>query len=543
MGQMRRAAVAAFAVVLGVAGPASAASAAPPGPKTYYVSPTGSDSAKGTATTTAWQTLARASAADLGPGDKLLLQAGATFPDTLQLTAEDSGTAASPVTIDSYGTGRATISSGAGKGVSVYNAAGIVVQNLKVVGAGRDSGGDVGVLFYNDLPGDVLLPYVRLINTDVSGYREFGISIGSFNGRSGFSDVRVERVVSHDNGDSGMTTYAALPNVHKNVYIGGSRFTNNQGQPDSPTNSGSGLVLGGVDTATIEGNLATKNGGLNTTIQGGVGIWAYDSTRVTIQRNESYANRTGGLADGGGFDLDQNVSSSVIQFNYSHDNAGSGYMLAHGADTATHTNNVIRYNVSQNDARKNGTGAIRVFGRVNNAEIYQNTISLKPAPTPPIAVRVDGKQPSVKVHIRNNIIRTKTGVPLLQVSAAAVGSAVDLRFQGNDWFTSGGTFKFKWGTPTYGSLSAWRTASGAERVGTTAVGTSADPLFVGGDAPTLGSTARLPELRTFYGLSATSTIVDKGLDLTTFGVTPSPVDFTGNPSRNGAAPDPGAFER
>jgi hypothetical protein len=158
-------------------------------------------------------------------------------------------------------------------------------------------------------------------------------------------------------------------------------------------------------------------------------------------------------------------------------------------------------------------------------------------------VRVDGKQPSVKVHIRNNIIRTKTGVPLLQVSAAAVGSAVDLRFQGNDWFTSGGTFKFKWGTPTYGSLTAWRTATGAERVGTVAVGTSADPLFVGADAPALGNTARLDELRGYYGLSAGSTIVDKGLNLAGFGVTPSPVDFTGNPTPNGPAPDPGAFER
>jgi hypothetical protein len=531
----------AIAIVLGVCVPGLAAAGAPP-PKAYYVSPTGNDGGPGTRTAP-WQTLGRVSTANLGPGDQVYLKGGSTFTGTLQLTAEDSGTAAKPVIIRSYGFGRATISSGAQKGVSVYNASGVVVQDLKVVGSGASTGGDVGVLFYNDLAGDVLLPYVRVINTDVSGFHDFGIAIGSFNGRSGFSDVRVERVWSHDNGDSGLVTYAAAVNVHKNVYVGSSRFYNNQGQPDSTKNSGSGLVLGGVDGATVEQNLAYKNGGLNNTIQGGNAVWAYDSTNVTFQRNEAYGNRTGHLADGGGFDFDQNVSNSMMQFNYSHDNQGNGFMLAHGDNTTTHTGNVIRYNVSQNDGRKNGTGAIRVFGRIQNAEIYQNTIALASASTAPIAVRVDGRQPSARVHIRNNIFRTKAGTPLLQVSASAASSAVDLRFQGNDWYTSGGTFKFTWGTATYSSLTAWRTATGSERVNSVAVGTSADPLFVGGDAPTFANTARLNELRDYYGLSAGSTIIDKGLNLAGFGITPSPVDFTGNPTPNGPAPDPGAFER
>jgi hypothetical protein len=532
----------AVATVFGLLSLSLAATGCTPGGRSYYVSPTGKDSAVGSESAP-WRTLARASAADFEPGDRLYLQGGATFTGTLQLTMEDGGTAASPVIVDSYGTGRATISSGAGKGVSVYNAAGVTVRNLRVVGAGRDTGGDVGVLFFNDRAGDILLPYVRVTDVEVSGYRDFGIAIGSWNGRSGFSDVRVERVLSHDNGDSGLVTYAAARNVHKNVYVGGSRFYDNQGQPESTKNSGSGLVLGGVNGATVERNLAFRNGGLNQTIQGGNAIWAYDSTRVTIQRNEAYLNRTGHLADGGGFDFDQNVSNSIMQLNYSHDNQGNGFMLAHGEDTATHTDNVVRYNISQNDGRKNGTSGIRIYGRVLNAEIHHNTISLSSATTPPIAVRVDGRQPSVNVHLRNNIFRTKGGAPLLQVSAGAAGNAIDLRFQGNDWYSAGATPRFVWGTASYSSLSAWRTATGAERVGGTAVGTSADPAFVGGDAPTIGDPSRLSELRNHYRLSAASTIIDKGLDLADFGITPRPVDFAGDPSPNGAAPDPGAFER
>ena len=542
MRDMQRAVAVAAVIVLGVLGPGLAASAAPTGGRAYYVSPTGRDSGPGTINAP-WRTLGRASTANLDPGDRLYLRGGSTFTGTLQLTMEDAGTSANPVIVDSYGTGPATISSGAGTGVSVHNAAGIAVRNLRVVGSGRDSGGEVGVLFFNDRAGDVLLPYVRMSDLDVSGYREYGIAIGGWNGRSGFSDVRVERVVSHDNGDSGMVTYAAARNVHRNVYVGASRFYGNLGQPDSPTNSGSGVVLGGVDGATVERNLAFRNGGLNTTIQGGVGIWAYDSTHVTMQRNESYANRTGGLADGGGFNFDQNTSNSIMQFNYSHDNDGHGFMLAHNVDSAAHTGNVIRYNVSQNDGRKNGTGGIRIFGRITDAEIYQNTVSLTATSSGSKAVRIDGKQPTGRVHFRNNIFRTKGGAPSLAVSAGAVANEVDLLFQGNDWYASGATPRFVWGSVTYTSLTAWRTATGAERVGTKAVGTSADPLFVGGDAPTIGDTSRLDELRNHYGLSSASTIIDKGVDLTAFGITPSPVDFTGSPSPKGAAPDPGAFER
>ena len=203
---------------------------------------------------------------------------------------------------------------------------------------------------------------------------------------------------------------------------------------------------------------------------------------MTIQRNESYANRTGGLADGGGFDFDQSVSNSLLQFNYSHDNDGNGYMLAHGVDTAAHVGNVIRYNVSQNDGRKNGTSSIHVFGRITSGRSYQNTVSLSATSSGAKVVRVDGRQPHRAVHLRNNIFRTKGGATLLQVSSAAVSGVTDLRFQGNDWYAAGATPKFVWGTVTYTSLAGWRTGTGAEKVGGNPVGTSVDPQFVGGDA-------------------------------------------------------------
>ena len=45
----------------------------------YYLSPAGSDANAGTSPATAWQTISRANAHTFGPGDQVLLQAGATF--------------------------------------------------------------------------------------------------------------------------------------------------------------------------------------------------------------------------------------------------------------------------------------------------------------------------------------------------------------------------------------------------------------------------------------------------------------------------------
>ena len=52
------------------------------------------------------------------------------------------------------------------------------------------------------------------------------------------------------------------------------------------------------------------------------------------------------------------MTNSVMQYNYSHDNDGAGYGLYQGSTSAPWSNNVVRYNISQNDGRKNGYGAI-----------------------------------------------------------------------------------------------------------------------------------------------------------------------------------------
>lgn len=507
----------------------------------YYVSAGGADNKAGTSATTAWRTLSRVNGVTLRPGDRVLLRGGDTFSGTLSLDASDAGTAATPVTITSYGTGRATIAAGTGRGIFVYNTAGVAIANLNVTGG---NGAASGISFYSDLSGDVRLGFVRIDAVDVSGFGRDGIEIGSWNGHTGYSDVRVTNASLHGNARSGLFTYAQVPNVHQQVYVGHVRAFDNPGIASAASNSGSGIILASVDGGTIERSVAYNNGRLCVSTGGPVGIWTYDSTRVVIQYNESFGNRTGASWDGGGFDLDQNVSDSIVQFNYSHDNDGAGYLLAQSPLTDAHHGNVVRYNISQNDGRANSYGAIEIWGRVTAAEIYNNTIFLASAPSgSPRAVRIWNAGVTDRfvsaVHLRNNILVT-SGVPVVEATAAALAGAAELRFENNNYF--GGTVVAIWGAAQYSSLAAWR-ATGQEMLGAVPIGLSVDPgLVAPGAGPALGDADALASLDA-YRLSNGSPMIDAGLDLAArYGIDPGATDYYGTALFAGNGYDVGATE-
>ena len=102
---------------------------------------------------------------------------------------------------------------------------------------------------------------------------------------------------------------------------------------------------------------------------------------MIFQFNESHHNNTALSHDGDGFDLDRNISNSAMQYNYSHDNDGGGYMMSQPENNFLHKDNVVRYNIGQNDGRKNSYGRIDIWGRIRFAEVYNNTIYMNQAPS------------------------------------------------------------------------------------------------------------------------------------------------------------------
>ncbi len=515
---------------------------------TYYVSPTGNNSNAGTSPAKPWKTIVKVNGKNFAAGDRILFQGGAVFTGNLSFTATDRGTAAAPIIVSSYGTGRATISAGAGTAISLYNTSGFEIRNLHVAGSGRTINTGSGISTYTDLAGGVKLPYLRIDRVESNGFGQYGIAIGSSNGTTGYIDVRVTYASAHDNALAGVTTYAQAPYAHQNIYFGHIQAYNNSGVAGLTTNSGSGIILGGVLGGVVERSVAHGNGWLCTASGGPVGIWTYDSDGITIQHNESYDNRTGGTADGGGFDLDQNVRQSVVQYNYSHGNDGPGFLLAHSPNNTSHSDNTVRYNVSENDGRKNSVGAIVIYGRTIQAEVYNNTVYVAPSATGvPLAVAVHNAtivtQDVQHVHFRDNAFYAAGGLKVLWVSADQLNGAVDLRFEGNDYFAGGLAPSVLWGSKLYSGLSAWRTGTGQERLGGVAVGAQVNPAFVSpGNGGTIGNADLLANL-TAYRLQSTSPLIDKAINLAkTFGISVGPVDFYGGALPSGAAYDIGSYE-
>ncbi len=515
---------------------------------TYYVSPLGNDNNSGTSSSKAWRTLANVNGRAFAPGEVIAFQGGATFSGRLSFDASDKGTAASPIRVTSYGTGRATINAGRGDAISLYNTAGFEIVSLNLIGSGNATNTGSGVNIFADLAGGVTLDYIRIDSLDVREFGNYGVVIGTWNGLTGFSNVRVTNSSAHRNTNAGFMTFAQSPYANRNVYFGYLRAYNNPGKSGTAGPSGSGIVMSGVTGGTIERSLAWSNGTLCTAAAGPVGIWVYDADHVTIQYNESYNNRTGGTADGGGFDLDQNTRYSTIQYNYSHGNDGPGILLAQAPFNVNHTGNTIRYNVSENDGRKNSPGAITVWGEVRSAEIFNNTVYVAPAATGlPRAVLIHNAGISANyvngVHFRNNILDVTGSLRVVEVLAGELAGAIGLRFEGNSYYSGGLANQVMWGTANYAGVTPWETATTQEMLSGTRLGIEANPVLVNpGSGGTVGNATLLSAMQA-YRLASTSPLIDRGLNLSArFGVAAGTTDFYAGALPFGVAYDVGAHE-
>jgi hypothetical protein len=508
----------------------------------YHIASGGDDSAAGTSPETAWRTLARTDRHSFVPGDRLLLRGGDGFEGNLVLGADDAGTPERPVTVGSYGRGRAVIRAGEGTAVLAENAGGIVIRDLVLVGKARTANKGSGVKVINTLPGGKRLKSVRIENVEASGFGREGIFVGGApadRSRSGFEDVVISGCTARDNalcgiyvtgaGDPKAETYA-----NKSVAIRGCTAADNTGDPDYLKNhSGSGILLDDCDGGRIEECLAYGNGSLcNCTIGGPVGIWAHAADKVVIERCASFSNRTGKGLDGGGFDFDGGVTNSVMQYNYSADNDGPGFMLYNYADSPHRfAGNTVRFNVSVNDARKNRYGAVYVGNHgsgVRDQDVYHNTVFVSPSDRGgrPRAVVTENVS---EVRFRNNLLVTAGDVPLLETK----GGQDKVAFQGNGWWASGGKFAIRDGKD-FASLAAWREAKGQERLEGRDVGFSADPKMADPGKVEIPKTAadiaRLAAHRPQPGSPA----LGAGLDLKRlFGLDAGPRDFAGGPLRAG----------
>ncbi len=510
----------------------------------YYVGSGGNDRNPGTSPTRPWLTIARVNSADFKPGDKVLFEAGQVFAGSLIFNAKDAGTPARPVTVSSYGNGRATIQAGGGTGIMIENAGGFVVTNLNVVTENPAANKGSGIAVVNRLIGGVRLDFIRIDGVDVSGFGMSGVLVAgdpADRSKSGFSDVRITNCKSHDNTYygirvTGLWRYSSRGYANRRIYIGRCRAYNNHGDPDfTQSHSGSGILVEEVDGAVIE-RCTSFNNGYQCNYPGGgpVGIWAHAANNVIIQHCESHSNRTGRSIDGGGFDFDGGVSNSLMQYNYSHNNDGPGFLL-YNYEGAPYSfrNNVVRFNISENDGRKNTYAGIYVAddgGGARDLEVYNNTVYMTPS-TADITSRALVVRGTTNAHFRSNIFVTAGDLPLLDVESGQPG----LLFQGNDyWVEVNGKFSIVWGSGAFQSLDEWREATKQETLDGRKIGMFEDPMFTSwGRSITIANPDALQTLAS-YRLSPNSPLLGTGLDLLRlFKLDQGPSDFYGNPLTSG----------
>lgn len=438
------------------------------------------------------------------------------LPNGLVFDHTDAGTVEYPLVVGSYGEGKATIDAGDGIGLWGHNISGVRVQNLKftgtwdaVSGGGGNTG--VGIEFVNSRSDSSKLEFVTVEKCEVRGFQWAGVRVGGWQAKSGFRTVLITDSVARGNGDYGFHIRGEFDRnsdlySNEKVYIARSLAADNTGVPGRAASSGSGFLLSDTFMGTVERSVAHHNGGLGDFDGGGAfGIWAFDAAKITLQFSESYSNKAGAARDGGGFDLDGGVSQSVVQNNYSHDNDGPGYLAGQFNGMRPWGRNIIRYNISQNDARRNAYGAITLTGPAGpyNLMVEHNTIYITPsAGAQPTGLRL--KYSGTGVNLRNNIVQTTGGLSVIDADS----NAAFAQFNGNAYWSTGAALRIRWSGANYSTLEAWRAATGREQWGEIATGFVVDPQIAApGSAGTLNSGYKLHTLNQ-YRLLPTSPLIN-----------------------------------
>ena len=509
----------------------------------YYLAADGNDNSDGRSPATAWKSIEKLNEINLSPGDSVLFKGGDEFRGSLILDELDGNDPLKFLAISSYGSGKATLNGGNGYGLVINETEGVSVTRLKIIGSGMETNSQSGIYLLNALDSDFKFTGFELRELEISDFGQRGILISGLSGNSGFRDVLIEDVTIYNCRDAGIFAEGDFSNTktgyaHENIVVRRAEIYNITGY-DKDKHSGSGIVLSDTRNSLIENCVVHDSGDQNTQCGGPVGIWFFESDNVTIQHCEVYNISSGTGCDGGGFDMDGGVTNGLMQYNYSHDNDGPGFLVGQFIDSRRMFDITVRYNISENDGRTNG-GGIYLFN-VNpdfapeKVSIYHNTVFASPSADNEnltAAGALDGFDLGPDIVIANNIFYT-TG----NVSFTNIPEGKEVSFINNLYYTEG-TPKWIFQGRNYNSLESFR-ESGNETINGQPVGLNEDPLMENpGGGGTIGFGNDLSSLPA-YQLGHRSPALNIATPL---GDNNSPVDFFGTEALLGPERDLGAFE-
>lgn len=455
--------------------------------------------------------------------ENIFLAGGQAYDGTLALKGYN-GNNPNPVKISSWGVGNAVINGGNAEAIKIENCQNICITDLELKGNGRKNGNRTNGLSISHSKN------CKIDNVTATGFQKSGVDLYDC------SESEVEKVIASDNGFCGINIMGSARNQSRNITIRNCRAENNPGDPTNLDNhSGNGILVGVSDSVIIDHCSATGNGwDMPRQGNGPVGIWTWESDHIIIQYCLSYRNKTSKDAkDGGGFDLDGGVTNSLIQYCLSYENQGSGYGLFQYSGASAWSHNIVRYCVSIDDAQTtDGAGSIFIWNGSNDANqltdcmIYNNVIYNSSVPL----ISFETSSAHKNFIFCNNIF--------LGTDSPISGNFKDSKFLGNDWWNTGGSYKFM----KFHGLAEWAKETGQEMINGHFAGIQQDPELKG---PLITDITDPYQLEQLYGykLEPDSPLKNKGLDFKSiFGLVQPDKDFYGNPIPAGVAAEPGIYK-
>jgi hypothetical protein len=481
-------------------------------PATYYVGANGSDSNNGKSPATPFQTIAKINSLTLARGGSVLFNGGDTFVGNLRPNIDGNGDPANPLTIGSYGTGKATIvagnttitfNSGASAVINVDGMSGWIIQDLNLRGGDLAHMPMAGVRVANtgaasrsngtirrcDISGIHYFEATAPMLPNNQGNNGFGIFMQG-NPSAGFSGLEILDCQIHDCdvGTGGFGSGVGNPVNFANVHIKNCTAYDIKGGPAGIAPGlayppmGNGFSLDSVNGGLIEFCTA-HDCGANYRNQGGgpAGFLLANCTNIRIFRCKAQDIKPSDFAlemvDFLGFDIDNANTGCVIDSCYATGCYNSGFLLFSN-DNAHWNNNTITNCISENNCRAGMTGfgeisvSIPAGGtpqvtvqnnttynnRVFNGDLYQGAgnkgapgLTMGGVGTPSGTISKNIQIVNIDIYGAATLLNSRNFQPTFN-------PPVDI--SNNAWFPQSGSPLVWWASTQYWDFAQWQSVSG-----------------------------------------------------------------------------------
>jgi hypothetical protein len=360
--------------------------------KTYYVDAVaGDDSHDGTSSLSPWSSLTKVNEHKFAPGDQILLHAGQSW--TGRLAPKGSGTTDAPILLSSYGQGAKPLIQGAGVAETMYlsEISYWTVRGIAVTNHGPKVGIRNGIVIHVSVAG---ISYgIHLVDVDVSDVNGevhskssggIGVLGWAKDGKAArFDGVLIEHcTVQHVDGQGiwfHLKDAGASDDDEDEVVPVDGKFRNTNIRITNTTIVDTGrnaIFLRNTLNGLIDHNIIR----FASARTHGNAIVLVGCKDTVIRENEvSHTGEGQGHGENGAFDADDGAIGTIIEYNWSHDNAGGMANIVNDPRKGTHNSGtIVRYNLSENDeARIFGFG-----GAVQDSLIYNNTVFIGKGKSP-----------------------------------------------------------------------------------------------------------------------------------------------------------------